>query len=100
MYGFIANEETSVLPAIEEQHHGSMFIFISTKAEANWMQVAPTTQLGAGASFFFVSSSSVDIVIEGAAFALFEHDLKGWLPCFVGRGLLIYAPRMNSSVLS
>lgn len=53
MYGFIANEETSVLPAIEEQHHGSMFIFISTKAEANWMQMAPTTQLGAGASFFF-----------------------------------------------
>lgn len=50
MYGFIANEQTSVLPAIEEQRHGNMFVFITTKAEANWMQVAPITQLGA-ASF-------------------------------------------------
>lgn len=50
MYGFRANEQTSVLPAIEEQRHGNMFVFITTKAEANWMQVAPITQLGA-ASF-------------------------------------------------
>lgn len=46
VYGFIANEH--FLPAIGEQHHGSIFIFITTKAEENWMQVAPITQLGAG----------------------------------------------------
>lgn len=47
----------------------------------------------------FFSPSSVDIAVEGAAFAPFEHVLNGWLPCFVGRGLLLCAPGMNSSVL-
>lgn len=67
MYGFIANEQTSVLSATEEQRHGNRLVFIATKAEANWMQVAPITQLGAAPfillkveGFFPPSPSSVD----------------------------------------
>lgn len=52
-YGFMLKEETSVLPAIEEEHHGSMFLCRTTKAEANWMQMPQITQLHVGSFSVF-----------------------------------------------